>query len=189
MPPRFRHARRFPSPYVTCCPSPPSPRIWSGSSPETVVFPVIRRPPVARISCGPGGGSGRSHHHLGELVEVQQLRPQFGLHQSPRVSLFTCCRSQLFWRSLGDTPGECNAVAASHRARAYSRSPSVMCSFAGNAASLHQAPDCNRVSWKVGTTRGLVSSASILRFSESSPPVPRPCRASSNCSRSSLGCR
>ena len=89
---------------------------------------------------------------LRELVEVHQLCSQFSVHQPPRVSLFTWCWSQLFWRSLDDTPAECNPTVTSHRARACSRSPSAMCSLARNAASFHHAPDCGTamvaVSWR-----------------------------------------
>ena len=45
-------------------------------------------------------------------------------------------------------PGRGNPMIASHRAHKYSRTPSVMCSLARNATSLHHAPDCNHISWK-----------------------------------------
>ena len=46
------------------------------------------------------------------------------------------------------TPKDCNLVVTSHRTHAFCRSPSVMCSLARNATSLHNPPDCNHVSWK-----------------------------------------
>ena len=120
-------------------------------------FPLIRRPPVGWVSrsCRLFFTNWRTFtvRDVLKLVarepaEVHQLRSQFGLHQSPHMSLFTCRRFQLFWRSPDDPPRECNPLVPSHRTHACSRSPWVMCSLARNAASFHHTPDCNHVSWK-----------------------------------------
>ena len=133
------------------------------------------RPPVGWVSCGPD--ENRLFFHMifiltwrtftvcdvlkkvaRELVKVYQLRSQLGLHQSPSMSLFTWRRSQLFRRCLDDASREGNPIITSHRAHAYSTSPTMTCSFPRDTTSLHRAPGR-----KVGP-RGLVSSA-LLAFS------------------------
>ena len=147
-----------------------------GSSPGTVVFPVIRRPLVGWVSFGPSGGSGTvsssvcSSSSIGGPFTVRDvLKP---VTREPGRS------------------SPASLVVTSHHAHAYSRSPSMMYSFAKNAASLHHAPDCNHVSWKERRHKVCPNEArtSILRLSEPSPPVLRLCRAASTCSRSSRDC-
>ena len=62
----------------------------------------------------------------------------------------------------------------------------MMCSLAGNATSLHRAPDCPVLSWHSACPNE--ASTSFLRLSEPSPAVWRFCRAAANCSRPGRGC-
>ena len=80
------------------------------------------------------------------------------------MSLFRWRRSQLFWRCFDDASRERNPINSSRRTPACSRSPSMTCSFPGDTTSLHHAPHCHHVTWKGGTTRGLLSST-LLAYS------------------------
>ena len=158
----------------------------------------------------PCASNTRTSSDMSELTH--QLRSQFGLHQPPRMSLFACRCSQLYWRSLDDTPREFNPAVASHRAHAYSRSPSMMCSFSRDSSWNNTAScpgllsSCARLQpcFPEGKSALLAvwcpvlsshsvcpneASTSFLRLSEPSPPVWRLCRAASNCSQSDPHCR
>ena len=119
------------------------------------------RPLVGCVSCGPHNGSTNVSSSTGlssspgktvaaELVKVHQLRSQLGLHQSPSMSLFTCRKSQLLWKCFDDPSRKGNPTISSHQAHAYSRSPSMMCSFSRDTTFLHHALHWNHVSWNEG---------------------------------------
>ena len=123
-----------------------------------------------------------------ELVQVHKHRSQFGLHQSPRMSLFTCRWSLLFWRHLDDTPTECDSSSLAPRPCVFQVSIGDVfawqeCLFFSSYARLQPRLQegtsvqlsvwCSVLSWQSACPYR--ASASFLRLSE-------PCLASLSCS-------
>ena len=110
-------------------------RFGRDPSPETVVFPVIRQPPVGWVSRSSAGGSGTvssSSSSIGGRSPFV-MSPNWWQENSSKFTNFVRCSASFnrhacrssravglscSWRSLDDTPGQCNPVVTSHYADA-----------------------------------------------------------------------